>query len=132
MIAVDATSISILLGVAYFLLDRGINSFLAIILTTLSLLLLLLSLIVGIIEYRPLPFQFLNPTDLVREVHQDDKTYGYAVRKSAGTVSAIVDIDIGIVNKKARMFKIMLSLMLGAFPLMGLGTLSIFGFLICG
>jgi len=57
----------------------------------------------------------MNPMDLIRELHQDDKTYGYAVRKSAGTVSAIVEVNIAIVNGKAKVLKWMLGLVLGSF-----------------
>jgi len=126
MIAVDATAISVLLGAAYFLLERRLFSSTVFWLIGPAVLLLLASLMVGIIGYRPLPFQFMNPMDLIRELHQDDKTYGYAVRRSAGTISAIVEVNISIVNGKARVIKWMLGLVLGAFAWTAVSVLFIF------
>jgi len=125
MMAVDATAVSVLLGAAYFLLERRLFSYTIFWLIGPAVLLLLVSLMVGIIGYRPLPFQFMNPMDLIRELHQDDKTYGYAVRKSAGTVSAIVEVNIAIVNGKAKVLKWMLGLVLGAFAWTAVNVLFI-------
>ena len=125
MMVVDATAVSVLLSAAYFLLERRLFPLIMSWLIGPAVLLLLASLMVGIIGYRPMPFQFMNPMDLIRELHHDDKTYGYAVRKSAGTVSAIVEVNIAIVNGKAKVFKWMLGLVLGAYAWTAVSVLFI-------
>jgi hypothetical protein len=72
-------------------------------------------MIVGVISYRPISFRFINPMDLIRELHQASNSYGFAVRKSAGSISDIVEHNIDLVNRKAKFFECMLIVMLAGF-----------------
>jgi len=112
MIAINASAITILFGVTFVTEHRWGSSN---VFWLIGLALLLVSTVFGVVGYRPLSFQFINPMDLIRELHEADKSYGLTVRKTAGSISSVVELNIEVVNKKAKLFEYMLALMVAGF-----------------
>lgn len=123
MIAVNATAIAVLSGVT-FVSDHKSGS--SNVFWMAGLALLLGSMILGVISYRPVSFRFINPMDLIRELHQASNSYGFVLRKSAGSISSVVEHNIDIVNRKAKFFECMLVVMLAGFICVAVGLVLLF------
>jgi len=112
IIAADAAAITVLLGISYFVLEKNAFPSGQLRLAQLTVLfvgiaLFSFSMIIGVYTYLPKSFRFVRPMDLIRELHHVGKTYGFVVRKTAGTISDAVDYNLDVLNRKANLLKYM-------------------------